>query len=243
MAWPDMVWHGPDMHGMESHAHSLPDAVTQSMPDAVAILSTSCLEAQRVPALGFLPPCRETWVLCTMPSPATSAACSSTPTTGTQVGCQWLVQRGVCLLLNHAHYGEAHCVLSHGCATRPCTLPSTFPTAGQNLMLALNYVHHGEARLVCEAHEEWGHSFQALHPPLPPLTLDDVDAAEGRPLVVSWQGGCAHGACIFLCPVLRARACRYMARVLRAAWLPWLGDVDAVQGRPLARAPILLTTH
>lgn len=68
-------------------------------------------------------------------------------------------------------------------------------------MLALNYVHHGEARLVCEAHEEWGRSFQALHPPLPPLTLDDVDAADGRPLVVSWQGGCAHGAWVLQAPV------------------------------------------
>ena len=52
-------------------------------------------------------------------------------------------------------------------------------------MLALNYVHHGEARLVCEAHEEWGRSFQALHPQLPALGLSDVDATEGRPLVVS----------------------------------------------------------
>lgn len=57
--------------------------------------------------------------------------------------------------------------------------------AGQNLMLALNYVYHGEARLVCEAHEQWGASFQALHPQLPPLGLGDVDASEGRPLVVS----------------------------------------------------------
>lgn len=32
--------------------------------------------------------------------------------------------------------------------------------AGQNLLLALNYAHHGDSRLVCEAHEEWGRRFQ-----------------------------------------------------------------------------------
>ena len=61
--------------------------------------------------------------------------------------------------------------------------------AGQNLLLALNYVHPGESALVCDAHAEWGRVFQALHPPLTPLTLADVDAAEGRPLVVRAGGG------------------------------------------------------
>lgn len=76
-------------------------------------------------------------------------------------------------------------------------------------MLALNYVHHGEARLVCESHEEWGRSFQALHPQLPPLTLDDVDATEGRPLVVSGltpAGTLLHGlglGCARSCPRLQ----------------------------------------
>ena len=63
-------------------------------------------------------------------------------------------------------------------------------------MLAFNYVHHGEARLVCEAHEQWGHGFQALHPPLPPLTLADVDATEGRPLVVRPRPALGAGPCM-----------------------------------------------
>ncbi|KAL4452759.1 hypothetical protein ABPG75_008421 [Micractinium tetrahymenae] len=58
--------------------------------------------------------------------------------------------------------------------------------AGQNLLLALNYVHHGESRLVCAAHEQWGRCFQELHPQLPPLTAADVDTTEGRPLVVGY---------------------------------------------------------
>ncbi len=41
--------------------------------------------------------------------------------------------------------------------------------AGQNRLLALNYIHQGEERLVCSAHEAWGERFQLLFTPLPPL--------------------------------------------------------------------------
>lgn len=41
--------------------------------------------------------------------------------------------------------------------------------AGQNRLLALNYIHQGEERLVCAAHEEWGAAFQRQFRPLPPL--------------------------------------------------------------------------
>ena len=64
-------------------------------------------------------------------------------------------------------------------------MPPSSWAAGQNLLLALNYVHPGESRLACEAHEEWGRRFQERHPPLPPLTAADVDTTPGRPLVVS----------------------------------------------------------
>lgn len=40
---------------------------------------------------------------------------------------------------------------------------------GQNRLLALNYIHQGEERLVCAAHEEWGRDFQRQFKPLPPL--------------------------------------------------------------------------
>lgn len=75
-------------------------------------------------------------------------------------------------------------------SNRPCCAPALHPLlaspTGQNLLLALNYVHPGEERLVCEAHEQWGTAFQSLHPQLPPLTAADVDCSEGRPLVVRW---------------------------------------------------------
>ncbi|KAI3432719.1 hypothetical protein D9Q98_004262 [Chlorella vulgaris] len=57
---------------------------------------------------------------------------------------------------------------------------------GQNLLLGLNYVHPGESRLVCGAHEQWGLGFQALHPPLPPLTPSAVDRTPSRPLIVGY---------------------------------------------------------
>ena len=37
--------------------------------------------------------------------------------------------------------------------------------AGQNKLLALNYIYPGESRLVCDAHETWGREFAARHPP------------------------------------------------------------------------------
>ena len=40
---------------------------------------------------------------------------------------------------------------------------------GQNRLLAVNYIHQGEERLVCAAHEEWGLDFQRQFKPLPPL--------------------------------------------------------------------------
>lgn len=48
------------------------------------------------------------------------------------------------------------------CSRKPASRCAGLPPcrAGQNLLLALNYVHHGESRLVCEAHEKWGERFQ-----------------------------------------------------------------------------------
>lgn len=45
------------------------------------------------------------------------------------------------------------------------------PNAFQNYLLALNYIHPGEAPLVCEAHADWGSAFLSqLTRPLPPIT-------------------------------------------------------------------------
>lgn len=62
--------------------------------------------------------------------------------------------------------------------------------AGQNRLLALNYIHQGEERLVCSAHEAWGERFHAQFTPLPPLPppprprhatpLSDVSAHENK---------------------------------------------------------------
>lgn len=53
--------------------------------------------------------------------------------------------------------------------------------AGQNRLLALNYIHEDTA----EAHEEWGTQFQALHEPLP-ADFDDAFTNSDRPLVVGY---------------------------------------------------------
>ena len=47
--------------------------------------------------------------------------------------------------------------------------------AGQNRLLALNYVHPGELPMVCAEHEEWGIEFQAQFEPLPPLSPEGQD--------------------------------------------------------------------
>ena len=47
--------------------------------------------------------------------------------------------------------------------------------AGQNRLLALNYVHPGELPMVCAEHEEWGIEFQANFEPLPPLSPEGQD--------------------------------------------------------------------
>ena len=58
--------------------------------------------------------------------------------------------------------------------------------AGQNRLLALNYIHGGEQRLVCAAHEEWGREFQEQFTPLPLLPPVSLDADAERPLVVGY---------------------------------------------------------
>lgn len=59
--------------------------------------------------------------------------------------------------------------------------------AGQNKLLALNYVHHGEEEVVCEAHAEWGRQFEKLHPRLPPVNRSERQKFIGDgPLVVGY---------------------------------------------------------
>lgn len=67
-----------------------------------------------------------------------------------------------------------------------CELDPDNRNGGQNRLLALNYVHHGETELVCSAHAAWGQRFQQLHPPMPALTAADVDTTPGRRLVIGY---------------------------------------------------------
>lgn len=69
---------------------------------------------------------------------------------------------------------------------RCCELDPKNRNAGQNKLLALNYVYPGESELVCSAHAEWGRCFEKLHPPMKPLSRDEIDATPGRPLVVGY---------------------------------------------------------
>lgn len=58
--------------------------------------------------------------------------------------------------------------------------------AGQNRLLALNYVVPGEDPFICNAHVKWGRDVEAAIEPLPALSLADVDADPDRPLVVGY---------------------------------------------------------
>lgn len=46
-------------------------------------------------------------------------------------------------------------------------LCATSPNAFQNRLLALNYRHHGEERVICDAHAQWGVQYAAQVQPLP----------------------------------------------------------------------------
>ncbi|GFR51332.1 hypothetical protein Agub_g13698, partial [Astrephomene gubernaculifera] len=58
--------------------------------------------------------------------------------------------------------------------------------AGQNRLLALNYIYQGEDELVCAAHREWGQRFQAAISPLPPLGPGDRSWDPDRPLRIGY---------------------------------------------------------
>ena len=74
---------------------------------------------------------------------------------------------------------------------------------GQNRLLALNYIHHGDSEVVCSAHVEWGRRFEKLYAPLvvqkqdqeqtapknryPSMSLNDARFwSEDRPLIVGY---------------------------------------------------------
>ena len=48
--------------------------------------------------------------------------------------------------------------------------------AGQNRLLALNYIHEGEEPMVCEAHAAWGEQFQQQFTPLPQVSPAEIPA-------------------------------------------------------------------
>jgi hypothetical protein len=59
--------------------------------------------------------------------------------------------------------------------------------AGQNKLLALNYIYQGEDPAVCAAHVEWGNAFQAqfAQQVLPEVLPSQRDTTPGRQLRVS----------------------------------------------------------
>lgn len=62
------------------------------------------------------------------------------------------------------------------------------PNAFQNHLLALNYIHPGEAPLVCAAHAEWGRDYLGqLIQPLPPINRNCwPQLSSGRKLRVGY---------------------------------------------------------
>ena len=66
---------------------------------------------------------------------------------------------------------------------RCCEYDPDNRNSGQNRLLALNYIHHGEEELVCAAHAAWGQRFQQLHPQLPPLKPSPEDILHAATLL------------------------------------------------------------
>ena len=65
--------------------------------------------------------------------------------------------------------------------------------AGQNRLLALNYIHEGEEALVCQAHAEWGQHFQQHFTPLPAVTPTEPPAdSAGDPATPASNGLAAY---------------------------------------------------
>jgi len=62
----------------------------------------------------------------------------------------------------------------------------TLVPAGQNRLLALNYIYHGEDLSVCAAHAKWGEAFQEQHLSqlLPEIRPSDRAHRKGQPLRV-----------------------------------------------------------
>ncbi|GLI61429.1 hypothetical protein VaNZ11_003789 [Volvox africanus] len=58
--------------------------------------------------------------------------------------------------------------------------------AGQNRLLALNYIYPGEDPLVSSAHREWGELFQTTVQPLPPLGWESRSWDPDRPLRIGY---------------------------------------------------------
>lgn len=102
----------------------------------------------------------------------------------------------------------------------------TCTTAGQNRLLSLNYVYHGETDLICDAHRDWGQSFQRLHPRLPPRVRDKADEASGRKLRVSRQ---CHCVCRLVCCFEGMQGCTGMSLAALKTDKPWGGTHGSVQ--------------
>lgn len=68
---------------------------------------------------------------------------------------------------------------------RCCEYDPDNRNSGQNRLLALNYIHHGEEELVCAAHAAWGQRFQQLHPQLTPLQPSPEDILEAKTISTS----------------------------------------------------------
>lgn len=111
-----------------------------------------------------------------------------------------------------------------------------FVPAGQNRLLALNYIYPGEDPAVCAAHVEWGAAFQAqfAQDVLPEVTPAQRNTTPGRPLRVRRVGlvcnVCVVGA--WLAAVFM-HACHPSACHIRAAggWAPISAPVSCIDSR------------
>ena len=108
--------------------------------------------------VGAVPDALASYARCLELSPDSRNA-GATPFSGA-LALMWLLRRRS---FSGGYYTEVMLV----CRSAPDS--GSRSATGQNRLLALNYIHQGEERLVCAAHEEWGLDFQRQFKPLPPL--------------------------------------------------------------------------
>jgi hypothetical protein len=160
------------------------------------------------------------WVVVTQSPALVCLPCCTWPSMRSS---RWLLTLAMLLMLN---VNACFCPALRRCLE----LSPDSRNAGQNRLLALNYIHRGEMALVCEAHAEWGERFQHLFTPLAPLA--GLSRSRDRPLRVRGLAGSVR-MCVCMCVCMCACVCACMCVCLCGG--------PCVEGRVLLRSAGCIT--